>query len=496
VRALDVAILVIALGVVVPQAGHADEIGLHLQVKLPDRTSKSKDDAPMIEATIVDGPNVPLDKLTLREDGEAIAMKAIAKRAYEEGTETLALAFVMSGQTIWIGTEDIAREDGERYEGVLKTLASSIDRLRLGALGPSGSKGLVITYAQGARVRLAASPLEELTGAAFGSQTDYADETTNDLVQGVTLAMSELGKLTTVRKVLLVIGDGHDTNDDVAKTQLAALRKEAARQGIEVFAITYHSAITLPGPGPISTLTPNVKTANSVLGIGAELTAVVDRLRNRYYVTFAGYDKLRKQGLRWDGQVHDLVVTIDRRELTAFPLVLAPAWKPFRPAKPFPWLLAAALAGAALLLAGVAIKRRRPRVVAAPIVYAAPPDAVIEAPHVPVKTGMLSAGGAEDGFPMVAWLVPLNGPAAFQTFRIRLHGSKIGTAPPADVIINDGFASTHHAQLTCSPAGFTLIDEGSTNGCYVNDIKVARHELVDNDVITIGKTELRFKTIN
>ena len=44
--------------------------------------------------------------------------------------------------------------------------------------------------------------------------------------------------------------------------------------------------------------------------------------------------------------------------------------------------------------------------------------------------------------------------------------------------------------------GFTLIDNGATNGCYVNDRKVTKHELVDNDMITLGKTNFKFKSIN
>ena len=56
--------------------------------------------------------------------------------------------------------------------------------------------------------------------------------------------------------------------------------------------------------------------------------------------------------------------------------------------------------------------------------------------------------------------------------------------------------STEHCQINASPAGFTLIDGGSTNGSYVNDRKVSKHDLVDNDVITLGKTNFKFKSIN
>jgi hypothetical protein len=117
-------------------------------------------------------------------------------------------------------------------------------------------------------------------------------------------------------------------------------------------------------------------------------------------------------------------------------------------------------------------------------------------PAGPMKTVMIGAGGDQDGFPIVGWLVPLNGIDAYKTMRLRSGMTKIGTAPPADLVINDGFMSTEHCQITVSPAGFTLIDNGSTNGCYVNDRKVQKHELVDNDMITLGKTNFRFKSIN
>jgi hypothetical protein len=129
-----------------------------------------------------------------------------------------------------------------------------------------------------------------------------------------------------------------------------------------------------------------------------------------------------------------------------------------------------------------------------PVVAAPVPDA--PKPMGPLKTVMMSAGGGEDGFPIVGWLVPINGPAAYQTFKLRSGGTKIGTAPPADLVVNDGFMSTEHCQISCSPAGFTLIDGGATNGCYVNDRKVQKQELVDNDMITLGKTNFKFKSIS
>jgi pSer/pThr/pTyr-binding forkhead associated (FHA) protein len=114
----------------------------------------------------------------------------------------------------------------------------------------------------------------------------------------------------------------------------------------------------------------------------------------------------------------------------------------------------------------------------------------------PVKTVMFNVNASDDGFPIVGWLVAMNGQDAYKTQRLKPGLTKIGTAPPADIVVNDGFMSTDHCAIQCSPAGFTLIDNGATNGSYVNDHKVQKHELVDNDMITLGKTNFKFKSIN
>jgi len=136
--------------------------------------------------------------------------------------------------------------------------------------------------------------------------------------------------------------------------------------------------------------------------------------------------------------------------------------------------------------------------VEAPAPMPMPMMAAPEAPKPmgPSKTVMIGAGGDQDGFPIVGWLVALNGQDAYRTQRLKPGLTKIGTAPPADIVVNDGFMSTEHCHITSSPAGFILVDNGATNGCYVNDRKVQKHELVDNDMITLGKTNFKFKSIN
>ena len=82
-------------------------------------------------------------------------------------------------------------------------------------------------------------PLANITGPSFGTQKDYQNTKGDELVKGIELALAELHKVKTARKALIVISDGADTNPDAAKSQLANLKKQAAQDHIQTFAIIY-----------------------------------------------------------------------------------------------------------------------------------------------------------------------------------------------------------------------------------------------------------------
>jgi pSer/pThr/pTyr-binding forkhead associated (FHA) protein len=52
--------------------------------------------------------------------------------------------------------------------------------------------------------------------------------------------------------------------------------------------------------------------------------------------------------------------------------------------------------------------------------------------------------------------------------------------------------SRRHAVVTRDPDGFTLHDEGSLNGTYVNRRRVESAKLEDGDEVQIGKYKLTF----
>jgi hypothetical protein len=484
---------------------HAEgsNIEVLMQVKPPDKNNpKTKDDAPQIEATVIGAPNLPSDKFVLRDESakQPIELKPTSKRDYNQGTETLAVAIVMNGGEFWIGNDDILPPDDPVHcPGVLKSLEAALDKLSFKDAGPTGSLGTVVTYADKIVPRIPMGPLANITGGALGSQTDYKGTQGLELVKGIETALADLHKAQTSRKVLIVVGDGKDTNPEAAKGQLAALKKQAAQDQVQTFAIIYKSceiAQQENNPVVINAMVQAVSTVNSADSIASSIAAILGRMADRQYLTFPGFDPKIGLGLTWDGKPHNLVIKVDKEDTDPVQLTLAPAWSPSKPG--FPWLiLIIVLIGAIVLLViGVKIFSTKPAPMPMPV---AAPVVVAEAPKPmgPAKTVMIGVGGDEGGFPIVGWLVPLNGAQAYQTFRLRSGGTKIGTAPPSDIVVNDGFMSTEHCQINCSPQGFMLVDGGSTNGCYVNDRKIqGKQDLVDNDMVTLGKTNFKFKSIN
>lgn len=82
--------------------------------------------------------------------------------------------------------------------------------------------------------------------------------------------------------------------------------------------------------------------------------------------------------------------------------------------------------------------------------------------------------------------------------RTNLYAQKdvvtIGRSSRNDIVIKDNMVSSMHCKIIRDAQGFILIDEGSTNGTYINGIKrhgAIRIELTDN--IVIGTTTLHWQ---
>jgi pSer/pThr/pTyr-binding forkhead associated (FHA) protein len=69
----------------------------------------------------------------------------------------------------------------------------------------------------------------------------------------------------------------------------------------------------------------------------------------------------------------------------------------------------------------------------------------------------------------------------------------IGRKPDNDLPIEDPAVSGHHARITKIHAVYFVEDLKSTNGTFVNDKRIDRHQLRDTDVVTIGRHRIIFR---
>lgn len=114
------------------------------------------------------------------------------------------------------------------------------------------------------------------------------------------------------------------------------------------------------------------------------------------------------------------------------------------------------------------------------------------------KTVAIRISDVEDEpLEVVGWLVALNGNHRGQDFRLHTDNNVIGTAADCDMVLTDPYLSSRHATIRhdARDGSFTIIDRNSTNGSYVNDKRVIQDELIDNDTLRLGRTELKFKAL-
>jgi FHA domain-containing protein len=94
-------------------------------------------------------------------------------------------------------------------------------------------------------------------------------------------------------------------------------------------------------------------------------------------------------------------------------------------------------------------------------------------------------------------LVVVKSPALDEGEELTLDSSPLllGRGSTNDVnLARDEYASTNHARVEPRRDGVWLEDVGSTNGTYLNGIKLSRAKrLTPGDIVRVGETELRFE---
>ena len=93
-----------------------------------------------------------------------------------------------------------------------------------------------------------------------------------------------------------------------------------------------------------------------------------------------------------------------------------------------------------------------------------------------------------------ALVVRSGGGRSGETFVPTGDGTTIGRSPDCPVFLDDVTVSRKHAVVRERDGHWTIEDQGSLNGTFVNRRRVESAELTDGDEIQIGKYRLTFLT--
>ena len=122
-----------------------------------------------------------------------------------------------------------------------------------------------------------------------------------------------------------------------------------------------------------------------------------------------------------------------------------------------------------------------------------PQESMILAPQQAAAAGLI----AQPTGRQLGRLVVLQSPALDEgeVFMLDSHPLTVGRGTNNDVpIASDEYASGRHARFEPRRDGVYIEDIGSTNGTFVNGIRVTRErKLAPGDIVRVGETDLRFE---
>jgi hypothetical protein len=107
--------------------------------------------------------------------------------------------------------------------------------------------------------------------------------------------------------------------------------------------------------------------------------------------------------------------------------------------------------------------------------------------------GEKGRGSQDKSREVCGWMVALNGQHKGEDFRLRVGKNVLGTAADCDIVLTDKKISRKHATIRYEGGEFQIADLDSSNGTFVNDEKVQKHDLIDNDMVKLGDIEFEFK---
>ncbi|MEO8704310.1 MAG: FHA domain-containing protein, partial [Kofleriaceae bacterium] len=69
---------------------------------------------------------------------------------------------------------------------------------------------------------------------------------------------------------------------------------------------------------------------------------------------------------------------------------------------------------------------------------------------------------------------------------------RIGSMDDNDVVISDDTVSRYHCRIAQEDSGYVLVDQRSTNGTFINKVRVREAFLKPGSIVSVGQSQLRF----
>lgn len=91
-----------------------------------------------------------------------------------------------------------------------------------------------------------------------------------------------------------------------------------------------------------------------------------------------------------------------------------------------------------------------------------------------------------------ACLVVISGPKLGQRVALTDASLTVGRGSACALVLDADSVSRQHARIDAADGSHWLVDQNSTNGTYLNDVRVQRNVLRDGDRVGIGKVMLKY----
>ncbi|MBF0492300.1 MAG: sigma 54-interacting transcriptional regulator [Deltaproteobacteria bacterium] len=82
-----------------------------------------------------------------------------------------------------------------------------------------------------------------------------------------------------------------------------------------------------------------------------------------------------------------------------------------------------------------------------------------------------------------------------RTFRLSQEVTTVGKKRSCDLLLEDSFCSEVHAKIILRQGKIRVLDLGSTNGTFINGVKIKEAELEDDARLKLGQTELSLNQV-